>query len=169
MTIITTPPCAFSSDELDAAWEEWNCNCGPAALAACLVCTLDDVRRFCYPTGFETKGYLNPTMMGQAITNAGRRYHGVATSLLPRSGVVRVQWGGPWMKPEVPIRARYGHTHWIASRLLNKIQWVFDVNAGWQPFAEWQSQTVPRLTGAIKRADGTWSYTHLWEVRGSGS
>jgi hypothetical protein len=164
MRTATRPGCGFSSDELDAAYEEWGCNCGPAALAAAVGCSLEEVR----PRlgDFEQRGYMNPSMMAEAITKLGLRHHRTVASQLPYRGVVRVQWGGPWMAPEVPFRARYRYTHWIASRYEGGNHWIFDVNAGWEPLCDWTTGTAVKLMNAVKRSSGNFTYTHCWEIRG---
>lgn len=86
----------------------------------------------------------------------------------PRFGLVRVQWGGPWCRPGVPIRVRYCHTHWVGA-VRTDCLYVFDINAtctgGWLPFVEWQGLLVPWLLRETQpRADGSWWITHVAEV-----
>ena len=108
---------------------------------------------------------MSPTMMDRAIASTGHSRRPGAE--WPRHGVVRVQWGGPWLKPGVPPRVAYGFTHWVASRFdpADEVWWVFDVNGGWLQCARWEREIVPAILSSIKRADGTWITTHRWEVR----
>jgi hypothetical protein len=167
VTIASPPPIAFDSDDANAAYEAWGCNCGPSALAACLGWTLDAVRP--HLMNFEAKGFMSPTMMIGALTSAGfdrlPRSLGANTTAFPRHGLVRIQWGGPWLSPGVSPRAAYRYTHWVASKRISLVTWVFDVNGGWLTFDDWSSGIVPMLIASIKRADGTWTPTHCWEVR----
>lgn len=159
MIATETPLISFSSDDLDRAYREWGCNCGPAALAACLGRTPDAVRP--HLGDFERLGYMSPTMMGLAIESAGFRLAPARHDAgLPAHGLARVLWGGPW-----PPRAAGRYSHWIATKRIGPVTWVFDVNAGWEPARLWESATAPLIAESVKRADGSWSYSHRWEVR----
>lgn len=158
------PFLAFALVDVDQAHAEWGCNCGPAALAACLGWTLTAVR----PTlvNFEGRGYLNPWSMSASINSAGFRHADADRMLLwPRHGLVRVQFGGPWTAPGASPRWAATHTHWIATKAHEGAWWVYDVNAGWLTAPAWTEEIIPRLTAAIPRADGRWETTHRWEVR----
>ena len=80
-------------------------------------------------------------------------------------GLVRIQWGGRWTNPGVPMRVRYRHTHWVAVGNGE----VFDINAicvgGWMPWDEWQDELVPWLMReGVPGHNGTWWPTHALEV-----
>lgn len=158
-------PASVTLDEAVRAGDEWGANCGPGALAAVLNKTLADVRP--HLAGFDMKRYTNPTMMFGALRELGVGW--TDTEQWPTNGLVRVQWGGPWMRVGVPIRARYRHTHWIATRLVDDEMFAFDINGacvGWMTLQEWSSQLAPWLIReAVKRGDGTWSYTHRLELK----
>ena len=164
--MIAPPP--FSIGDLDRANDEWGCNCGPAALAAIMMMTLEQV---CPHLGdFERKGYTNPTLMLDALRSIGRPWRRIASEW-PEHGLVRIQWHGPWMRPEVPIRARYRHSHWIAAATdPRRGEGVFDINAmgngsGWARRSDWSSVIVPWIIEqAVPRGDGGWSITHAIEV-----
>ncbi len=157
-------PASVTLEDAQRAADAWGANCGPGALAAVLGKTLDDVRP--HLVGFDLKGYTNPTMMFVALHELGVKWKDVPG--WPTNGLVRVQWGGPWMRPGVPIRARYRHTHWIATRLVGDDLFAFDINGacvGWMPFEEWSGQLAPWLIReAVKRGDGTWTVTHRMEI-----
>jgi hypothetical protein len=93
-----------------------------------------------------------------------------AANIWPSWGLVRIQWGGPWMAPGVPARAQYRHTHWVGAFIEDGGEvWIFDVNAmsvgGWLRLAEWSEQLVPWLLGEVEpKADGSWHRTHVVEV-----
>lgn len=163
-TTATTPFLAFGAEEIEAAWQEWRANCGPGALAACTGLTPELVRP--HLGDFERRGYMNPAMMGEAIVRCGFRWFAIGEEELPAHGLLRVQWGGPWLARGVPSRVASIYTHWIAHKLHGGDSWIFDVNAGaWTAFGRWHADLVPRLTAATKRADGSYSFTHRWEVR----
>jgi hypothetical protein len=160
----------FTIDDAQAAADEWRFNCGPGALCAVLDMTPVQIRPLL--GDFERKGYTNPTLMTDTLRRAGRafrvKYRGDAPAAkIPvlRLGLVRVQWGGPWTKPGVPMAARYRETHWIAVAGSE----IFDINAmcvgGWMPARDWTHALAPWLIReAVPRGDGTWWPTHALEL-----
>lgn len=161
----------FTIDDAEAASDEWNFNCGPAALCAVLNRTPAELRP--HLLDFEQKGYTNPSLMFSILKKLGvqhrQTYRGdnLTPDPMPHVeyGLVRVQWGGPWTRLGVPMAARYRQTHWIAMAGAE----VFDVNAmcvgGWLPYAEWADQLVPWLIReCVPKGDGTWWQTHVIEV-----
>lgn len=169
--IAPLPVNRFDGADLDRAHADWGCNCGPAALAACLGWSLDEVRP--HLGEFERRGFMSPSMMLAAIASAGFRTRPIPASSpdsLPAHGLLRVQWGGPWLAPGVPPKAAYRYTHWIACKRFGGPEdvAVFDVNCpAWQPMARWQHGTAIVLMDAVKRCDRTFGFTHRWEVRRS--
>jgi hypothetical protein len=162
------PALRFTLAEAEAAADEWGFSCGPAALCALLGLAPVDVR----PKLDGYRGWMTPTDMMRAL---GRlRIEALAHAppgpcAFPSFGVAFIQWGGPWMRPEVPVRARYRHTHWVASwrNALGDATHVFDVNAldvgGWVSKFGWVTEIVPELRP--KRGDGTWTISKAIEVR----
>lgn len=160
----------FTIDECQRAEDAWGFNCGPAALCAVLRKSPDGVRPLL--GDFEAKRYTNPTLMYAALKLAGvtarTTYRGDVPAAFPdvTHGLVRVQWGGTWINPGVPMGARYRRTHWVAMRTGRE---VFDVNAmcvgGWLEFAEWETQLMPWLANqAVPGWDGRIWPTHVIEV-----
>jgi hypothetical protein len=166
----------FTAEDAENAYFEWGCNCGPAALAAIMEMTLDEVRP--HLTGFDAKRYVNPTMMFDALKGIGAKYRSTALGYAlapddfigwPRYGLARIQWEGPWMKPGVPMRARYRYTHWVGGQGGRSSYGVFDINAinngsGWCSLKSWTDVIVPTITECYRRADGKWHITHAIEV-----
>jgi hypothetical protein len=170
-TMISTnqgPPLAFTGTDALRAGLEWDFSCGPASLAALLGLTPDRVR----PHLGDYAGYMNTRHMGAAIRAAGWCWSGVPSPsgkyppMLPSDfGVIRVQWGGPWLKPGVPPKAAAKFTHWIASRLWEGEMWLYDVNAkGWVGVVEWTAEIAPKIMAEVKRCDGTWRFTDVISV-----
>jgi hypothetical protein len=68
------------------------------------------------------------------------------------------------------MRARYRHTHWVASCTIEgEEQNIFDVNCmcigGWVPLSEWADSLVPWLLKQCEpKASGRWHITHSVEV-----
>lgn len=171
----------FTLDDAQAAADAWGFNCGPGALCAVLGMTPDEIRP--HLLDFEGKGYTNPTLMANILRGLNipfRRKYECAVGPVdnrplpgdwPRFGLVRVQWGGPWTAPGVPMRARYRHTHWIAVRMDGDSgrREAFDINAlcvgGWLPFYEWANELVPWLIReCVPKGNGEWWPTHCWEI-----
>lgn len=168
----------FTADDAQRAHDEWGMNCGPAALCAALSLTPDELRP--HLGDFEQRGYTSPSMMAGILRRlkvnfrrlyecqdkvAGRPLSGE----FPTLGLVRIQFGGPWTMPGVPIPARYRKTHWVAMRRDAAAWSVFDINAigygGWLPSREWAGQLVPWLIReAVPKGDGEWWPTHCWQV-----
>lgn len=179
-----------------SARDEWGFNCGPAALCAVLGMTPNEVRP--HLGDFEQKEHTNPTLMADILRRLKVPFDRVFESSRaphrfdirwPGFGLVRIQWEGPWTEPGRPMRARYRHTHWIASKM--GAPWghrivdphsghflgghkIFDVNAlvvgGWISFAEWESVLVPWLLERdVPKATGKWWPTHCWNVQKEGS
>lgn len=168
----------FTAKDLDEAYESWNCNCGPSALAAALGTTLQDVRHRLMPE-FELKGYTPPSLMLQAVLRAKAQTSSVqiksgrvAAAMIPRyapkHGLIRIQWEGPWTASPHTAKWAYNFTHWIAVTRLESMLFAFDVNAGQQHYVDWLIETVPRIIESIGRANGKFFATHLWEIRRHG-
>lgn len=156
----------FTTQDADAAYEQWGCNCGPGALAAILDLTLDEVHA--HIRGFDEKKYTSPTMMLDALKSLNANFKRIGTDW-PSYGLVRIQWHGPWMDVGVPIPARYRQTHWIGTCLREDDRGVFDINcmnngSGWVSFWNWICVIVPHISANIKRANGVWSITHGVEI-----
>ncbi|MCB1423199.1 MAG: hypothetical protein KDJ69_12185 [Nitratireductor sp.] len=157
-----------------AANEAWGANCGPAAIAAVLGMTLDQVRPFM--GDFEKKHYTNPTLMWDTLRRIGAlfSYRGgeLGRNNWPIYGFTRIQWEGPWTRPGVPKVARYRHTHWIGVNAIdsNNIG-IFDCNAtgngtGWTPLTDWENILVPWIIEElVPRANGEWHITHAVEIK----
>ena len=163
----------FSSDDLLVAHKEWKLNCGPSALAAACGVTPSEVRP--HLGEFERRGYMSPTMMSAALDSLGMPWHepsrsrkvprDLAPCVFPKNGLVRVQWCGPWTASGANGRWAYGQTHWIAVRTNEAFgTLVFDVNSGPVTYQDWDMRVAPAIVKSIKRADGEWYFTHLWEI-----
>ena len=157
----------FTPADLEAA-QVWKCSCGHASLAAIAGMTLPEARG-CFD---QLVGYVNPSMMYDALERACLRFKGYAlggrtTKLdFPRFGLARIQWDGPWTEPGVPIAARYVHTHWIATDRRQFPCDVFDINwmdrGGWCAKSQW-FEIADKIIASIPRADG-WYVTHQIEI-----
>lgn len=163
--------CSFSETEFQTAYETWGANCGPTALAAVLGKSLQEIRP--HMGDFERMGYTTPNLMFDALRSIKAQWrttHPSTIGKLPTRSLLRVQWGGPWMLPEVPIKARYRHTHWIAAKTNpNGYVIVYDVNAmsvgGWIPLELWVQDLAPWIIReCCPRGDGKWSVTHIIEL-----
>lgn len=165
--------------EIDAAHDEWGCNCGPSALAVALRLPINAVRHAI--PGFEAKHYTSPTMMKAGLESLRRGY--VARQVPPytpgkavdRSGmffdspsVVRVQWTGPWTKPGANPKWAYWYTHWVATWRERGVPVVFDCNCGMREVRSWIDEIIPLLTETHPRADGGWFPTHIWSITPAG-
>jgi hypothetical protein len=175
---VTAP--RFTSADIDRAYWDWQCSCGPAALAAILGLTLDEVKPLFMPA---FPGWTTPTRMLEALRRANKHWSSIAVPARTRTtwpvwGVARIQWEGPWTAPGANQRWAYTHTHWVGvsrgkgSRDQHLID-IFDVNTvggggpledGWGPLEWWSRDIVPLLTKDIKRATGGWYITHAIEV-----
>lgn len=171
----------ITRDALLRANEEWGVNCGPAAVAAVMGMTLDQVRP--HMGDFERKRYMNPTLMYEVLDRIGRPYRRIGPTY-PDFGLARIQWEGPWTAPGVPIRVRYRHTHWVGWCRNSRygLSAVFDVNAigmgihhfgvhpfggggGWLCYADWSTKLVPWILKECEaEANGRWHVTHGIEV-----
>lgn len=173
---MSLPDLKLTVENVQAAADAWDFNCGPGALCAVLGLTPDEARPHIEASGFAAKGFMTPTMIVQALKAAGAvfeqrsvvRSFGKLPSL--ENGLVRIQWGGPWMAPGVHYAAAYKATHWVAVRRRegSELPDVFDVNgtcAGWMPHIQWADKLVPWLLAQLQpRWDGTFWPTHGIEV-----
>lgn len=176
LTILPVLP-RFGLKAAERANDEWGANCGPAALAAIMGMTLDEVRP--HMGDFERKRYTNPTLMFGALRSIGAEWRALprkdgAVWDWPRYGLCRVQWEGPWTASGVPIRVRYRHTHWIGvcapDLKYSSAIGIFDVNClsnglGWVSRLDWEVMVVPWLLKRCEpRASGKWHLTHVIEI-----
>lgn len=171
------PTYTFTEDELRAAADAWGCNCGPSALAFALQIGLDEVRAAL--PDFEARGYVNPTMMREALARLGRRIEivrspsggrnrnrgfGIDTMFAGPMSLVRIQWTGPWTKDGKTARWAASKTHWVACWDDEGARMVFDCNSGMTSFEWWESNTVNAITATVPRADGDWLPTNVWRL-----
>lgn len=169
------PRLRLTAANVNAAADDWGFNCGPAALCAVSGLTPDHVRP--HLLDFEEKGYTNPTLMAGALRRLGLPFSRNYQRADPPAGpvdylplcLVRIQWGGRWTEPGVPMAARYLRTHWIAVSQLDGEASVFDVNTltgvqDWVTWAHWSEMVVPWVLGGVAGNNGTWWPTHIWAV-----
>lgn len=144
------------SDTIAAA-DAWGANCGPMSLAAVLgLSRVEDVRDFVQPF----RGFMSPTDMDAALTKSGRRFVVGNPQFWPESGLVRIQWNGPWCDRGVPAKAAYRYTHWVGVRSAgpDKVE-IYDATPNcWVPLERW-SAWCPSLWP--KRAMGWYPRTRL--------
>lgn len=174
----TNRPVRFSLDDAQKAADEWSFNCAPAALCAVLNLTPNEIRPLM--GDFESKCYTNPTLLFDVLKRSGAKHEHTYRSdtfvgdfpliQIPpiKHGLMRIQWGGSWTKPGVPMRVRYRKTHWVAVR--RNSEQVFDVNAmcvgGWMDVLEGESKLVPWIIReCVPDGDGSWWPTHVIEVK----
>jgi hypothetical protein len=161
MTVVDYP---FTQEEMVRAWDEWQANCGPIALAFACRLKPDGVRHAI--PDFDKKRYISPTMMRKALENLGRPF-APTYSLDPFLGDVcltRVQWTGPWTKPGANPKWAYWHTHWVATWKDNTAKLVFDINGGIMTHDRWEREIVPLIVASIPLADGKYAWTHVWRL-----
>ena len=84
---------------------------------------------------------------------------------------MRVQWGGRWTKPGVPMRARYRQTHWVGIRKRENLLEFFDVNfmhyGGWMTDGHWTDHVAPWIIKeCVPGGDGEWWPTHVIKLTG---
>ena len=167
------PPITWSVDQANLMGEKWGFNCGPASVCAVTGMTPQQLRP--HLGDFEEKGHTNPTLMRQILRGLDVPSHwlvdarGVKNLSWPTFGLVRVQWSGAWCGENVPMRARYRRTHWVATEAVGSSRVVFDINAicvgGWIPYDEWSQELVPWLLNeCVPKSDGKWWPTHSVEV-----
>lgn len=168
----------FTATEAEQAHEMWGCNCGPGAIAAVLGLSLAELR----PRlgDFETRRYMNPTLMWETLDRLGASWRSRKNPRAGRNdklcpgwpvyGLARIQWEGPWTQPGVPAAAAYRHTHWVGANTRNPANvGIFDINCmnagGWVPVKEWTEMLVPwLLENTVPRANGKWHLTHVVEI-----
>ena len=165
------PLLRFGVDEINRAAVTWGCNCGPAALAACMGLDLDEVR----PNlgRFEQLGYMSREMMFESVVKLGFRCREDLVAdqdgvdRYPGHGLSLMQFGGPWIEgPKANPKWAKTNTHWIACKIVGIHTWIFDVNCfGWTSFQRWSEGLVPALIKANKLRDGTHWLINSWEVR----
>ena len=167
------PSLAFTPEDLDRAFGEWGCNCGPTSLAVALGISLDAAHA-AIPL-FDERRYTNPTMMIAALRTLGAcfehnwsRRDGIAW---PDFGLARIQWAGPWTGGGVPIAARYRHSHWVACATApNGDGGIYDCNsAKWISLEDWKRVIVPAILKEFEpEATGEWWVTNAIEVKRRG-
>ena len=165
------PRLRFDVDDAERAGDRWGFSCGPAAICALLGLTPDQLRPH-LERHSRKRSYMTPDDVLRALDSLGVRHSAGRRHQYPQFGFARIQWGGPWLKPGVPYKARYCYTHWVAScggctTGSCRFQ-ICDINAtcvGWMSLNEWSGKLVPwLLKEAVPRADGSWSITHTIEV-----
>jgi len=137
---MTRSEALYSPPDVEAAWGEWRCTCGPAATAAILGISCAEVRSL-FPGHKERGGWANPTHVRKALEAAPVKFR-VRPGVWPSRGLAFVQIEGPWCDPGVPVGAAYKRTHWVAC--LGDLVW--DINDGcWRLREAWECTTLQRI------------------------
>lgn len=169
----------FTAIDVACANRNWQCDSGPAALAALLDLSLDGVKPHFMPAypGHATPARMSRALRGIGIPWALKRQnppHAAPTRMgdWPWHGLARVQWEGPWTQADAFSCWASKHTCWVGAQRVQHGVDVWDIDLlgselhrdGWCP-SEWWSSTWSRLlTADIPGALGTWYITHLLEV-----
>lgn len=175
------PETAFTGSQAQFAINRWDPNCGPFALAAALGIHIDEVENVFLKNGYAKKKYTNIKMMYSVLNELDVEWKGdsigglMDISELTGTGLVRIQWCGPWTDPAAHWMERQRHTHWIATKKDFAALWIFDVNAiatqdkiynGWIRFEAWRDQLVPWLLKECEPgANGDWLITHYLTIK----
>lgn len=114
--LLSSPVLRFTAEESARANKDWKATCGPHSIAAACGIALDQVREQLEYFG-DYKGWMSPTQVQRVLLRLQKPFRldrwNIKTSELC-NGINRIQWEGPWLKPGVPARVAYRHTHWIA-------------------------------------------------------
>lgn len=154
---VSVPFALYTPPDVEECANDWGANCGPASLAALAGISLAKIKP--YLVGFAGRGYMNPTHMRDACLKmnlpvARQTKHWPTVNDV---ALVFVQWGGPWLKPGVPVGAAYRNTHWIT--LVGEA--AYDVNVGrWVHRADWcdpRDGVAAEIMKHVPRCDGTWT------------
>lgn len=172
---LTSPLYNFTRADWIEADKVYRPNCGPTALA---VMTRTPLMKACAAIPqFKQRHYTNPSMMSMALRNLGVAFHErddaeCEGSTLTEYGLVRIQWEGPWTAQGTNPKWAYRETHWIGAAKFFwpdpeiSVEFVFDVNCGWQMRTDWELLHVPKIIKEVvsKGATGNWWATHRWEL-----
>jgi len=173
MDKLTKPSTAsVTQEDWEAAEKIFHPNCGPTALA---IIAGISIQKACEAIpGFTERHFTNPTMMATALRSLGIQFierddNECDGHTLTRYGLVRIQFEGPWTAAGANPKWAYRQTHWIAAAEFmwgEPVQFVFDINCGWQTAMDWEHIHVPEIIkGCLdKRATGNWWATHRWEL-----
>lgn len=156
---------ALESLEANSAW---GANCGPHSIAAYCHVHLETVR-LAMPAPF--KRWMNPSNISETL-----RYLRVQSDLAscakkmqrpPDSlrAIMRIQWEGSWLKPGVPAKAAYCHTHYIAVLPGALVMDTFQDPSIVQPWEAWQTGLEAAIREHMPKVTG-WHFTHVWTPRG---
>ncbi len=133
-TTPSPPPLRFTPVESDEANTAWKATCGPHSIAAACGLNLEEVRAALI--GY--KGWMSPTQVTATLRQLGRPFDlktGLKTETLCE-GINRIQWEGPWLKPGVPARVAYFHTHYVAQS--NGMVFCTACVPEWIPVEDWR-------------------------------
>ena len=169
------PKVRFTELHGELAAKEWGANCGPGAIAAICGMYLDELRP--YLGDFERKGYTNPKLMWQILDRLGLGWKKIMRpQTLPKYGLARIQWHGPWTMPGAHPMQASRHTHWVGAMTTKQGEiGIFDINAmsngsGWVSLVEWTGHVAPAILKqcepkASRNREGLrWSLTHGVEI-----
>jgi hypothetical protein len=160
--------------DVQAAYEAFGANCGPAALAAMLGRPVMDLRRAIEPF----RGFMSFADMIRSLKSLGVEHVTMRKDFKLIGALVAdahkwdgrltiIQWGGKWLQPGVHPGAALSRTHWIAVR--HSPELAYDVNAGeyggWLTFGQW-GELAKAIMAEVPKCDGQWSARSTILVRG---
>lgn len=117
--------------DMEEANQTLGAMCGHGALAAALSISVADAVRY-----LQKPGWINVPLMKEGIECAGFRWERVDKPGPYQTGLILVQFTGPWTEPGVPVKVACQHRHWVAAR--RSFIWDSNMPYIWQTQSEWQ-------------------------------
>lgn len=140
--------CLYSPPDTQRACRIFKANCGPAAFAAVMRCTVCQAINF-FPH-FPERPWTTQGDMQRAFTNAGVNYCKTGEAL-PYYGVALIQITGPWSEKHAHPCAALSKTHWVGVYR----DCFYDVNwDGWLPSRIWEDLVLPDIVARHPLAIG---------------
>lgn len=152
-------PIPFTREQSLVAHQTWGANCGPHAIATACNVPLERLEQTLHPF----PGWMGPSQMEKALLKVGRKYIR-STNLYTKNiqpGISRIQFHGPWLKPNRPPAEAYKHTHWVTCRKGHVHDTIFeDALATWIPISEWRE----RMELFAEKEYAGWHITHWYRI-----
>lgn len=142
-----------------AAQKRWGANCGPHAISSACNIPLEKLEGALHPF----PGWMGPQHVERALGKINRNFIKAARLYTKEihPGISRIQFRGPWLKPNQPPEEAYKHTHWVSCRRGHVHDTLFKEWLGiWVPIPEWKA----RMEAYAQKEYAGWHITHWYRI-----